>query len=136
MKTISMFVSTRTVVGSLLWLLLNILSYSLVLIFWMWVIIINLIQGKNWNGKRLGMWPEVLKIGRHNWILPYHFMVVGMLAFCILNPMLGAWIIFRIFIALAAFECLGIVINYMHKWTDEAGTPLWSSVEYDGENNC
>lgn len=78
-------------------------------------------------------WPQILKVGAHNRILPYHFAMAGMCYVYILNPVLGSWMISRIFLALVAFECLEIIISYLHKWTDEAGTPLWSSVEYDNE---
>jgi len=132
MKTMNnLFFAIRTVAGSVLWFLFNILSYVLVC---MYAIVDSLFRLSRWENKfggKSSKWPECLKIGTHNWILPYHFVLAGIWIAYILNPKLGLWMILLIFLSFSFLEFLGIIISYLHKWTEEAGKPLWSSVDYE-----
>ena len=128
-----MFFSIRMATANILWILLNMLSALLLFIYGIGRVIIYLSYGKSWSGEKRETWPSLLQIGEGNWILPYHFMMMGMCGLLVLDPKLCVWILTQTFLALVFLEFLGIFISYMHKWTDEAGTPLWTSAMNDDE---
>ncbi len=104
MKAISRFFSAQAVIMSILWFLLNILSYLMVFVYWMGSKIL------------VTFWPIIM---------------LGSCVTFILNPMLGLWIIFRVFLGVLILKCTEVFLDNIHKWTEKNGTPLWSSVEYD-----
>lgn len=122
-----MFLMVCIGISDLLWLLLNILSYVLVCVYAIGNTFFKLIQWEDERGQKFPKWPGCLKIGTHQWILPFHFIMAGMWITYIINPVLGLWMILMVFLSFTFWEFLGIIISYLHKWTDEAGRPLWSS---------